>query len=85
MPVSMPKTPDVGDRDGAVGHRGGVRLAGARRAGELAELDGEVVQAEPVRVLDVRHDEPARRRGRDPEVDVVLVDDLLRLRRPRRR
>ena len=78
VPVSMPKTPDVGDRDGAVGHVRGRRLAGPRGRRELRERARQLLEVQAVRVLDVRHDEPAGGRRRDPEVDVVLVDDLLR-------
>src|SRR5665648_436594 len=77
-----PEYAHVGDRDGAVGRlrRGGGAGAGPRR--EVGQRQRQVVQAQPVRVLDVRHDQPARGLRGDPQVHVVLVDDLLLLLAP---
>ena len=72
-----PEDTDVGDREGAAAHLGGLRLAVARRRRELVEGTGQLEQREPLGVLQVGYDEPARSRRGDAEVDVALEDDLL--------
>src|SRR5699024_9203260 len=69
----------VGDGDGAVTRVAQGRAAGPGRAGELPDALGALPQRHQVRILEVRHDQPARRGRRDAEVHVVLVDDLLRV------
>ena len=67
----------VGDREGAAGHLGRLRLTLAGHGGQLAERAGQLGHRHRVGVLDVGHDQAARGGGGDAEVDVVLVDDLL--------
>ena len=50
----------------------------------LGERDGQLVQAQAVRVPDVRHDQSAWGLRRDAEVHIGLVNDLLRLVLPSR-
>src|SRR3546814_13602559 len=55
---------------------GGSGLALARGRGELLQRAGEFPHREVLRVLDVGDQQPARRRGGDPEVHVVVQPDL---------
>ena len=71
VPASTPKTPTLVIVN-VPPHVGRLGLALARHRGQVAERARELEQREPLGVLDVRHHEPARRRRRDAEVDVVL-------------
>ncbi len=76
VPASTPKTPMFVIVIVPPCWSAGVRLALARRQRELLEGAGEVAGVELLRVLDVRHEEAAGRRGGDAEVHVVAHADL---------
>ena len=78
VPASTPKTPTLVIVKVPPLISAGWVLPVAGGRGQLVEGGGQVEQGEPLGVLDVGYDEPARRGRGDAEVDVVLVDDLLR-------
>ena len=77
VPASMPKTPMLVMEMVPPGELGRSGLARARRVRQLGQRRGELQQGHPVGVLDVRHGQAARRGGRDAQVHVVVLDDLL--------
>ena len=55
----------------------GLEPLGPGSLGEVGDRGGEPLEAEPLRLVDHGHDQPVLEGDRDPEVDVVVVDDLL--------
>ena len=51
----------------------------ARAGGDVGDRRGQPLEAEPLGLADHRDDQPLLERDCDPEVDVVVVDDLVAL------
>ena len=77
VPASMPKTPMFVMEIVPPERSAGAGLARARRVRQFGQRRGELQQGHPVGVLDVRHGQAARGGGRDAQVHVVVLDDLL--------
>src|SRR5207237_5045735 len=65
------------DREGAALEVGRLQLAVARDFGNLAELAREIEHPFAIGIAHHGYDEPARRVDRNPDVVVVLDDDVL--------
>ena len=78
VPASTPKTPTLVIVNVPPAISAGCVLPSRAVAVSSTERRRQLGHREAVGVLDVGHDQAARRGGRDAEVDVVLVDDLLR-------
>ena len=66
-----------GERPPGQVRRGGVPFAGG--TDQAVQRRGELGERQPAGVLDVRHHEAPRSRRCDAEVDLVAIDDLLRV------
>ena len=74
-------TAEAGDREAAALHVGGIDLAVAHARADCAELFREFEQALLVGVANHRHDQADRRVDRDADVEVLLEDQVLAVRR----
>ena len=81
MPNCAPNWPGIGDRERAAVHFVRLELLAARALGDVGDRAAQAEQVLLVGVPDDRHDQPALERHGDPEVDVLLVDDVVAVER----
>src|SRR5262249_52023363 len=71
------ETAEVGDREGAAGNLVRLELPGAGEAREIHTRELETEDILLVRIADHGNDQPVLQRDRDPDIDFVVIDDVV--------